>query len=130
MVWCCSCASPALESVRNAFPASEMAKFELREEVEFTLLRLNAASRHVRHALHMYTRDAAACVRAGEEDVARQLLGQKLAMERRADQIAIHVSLLESVTTSLHPGLPRCKGDLATCRSILDRCAAARRPGR
>ena len=101
---CATCVAPALRSVRNALPVSEAAKFELKEEVEFTLLRLNAASRHVRHALHMYTRDSAACLRAGEESVARQLVAQKLLMERRADQIAIHVQLLESVVTSLHPG--------------------------
>eukprot|EP00322_Chrysochromulina_rotalis_P019402 CAMPEP_0115863440 /NCGR_PEP_ID=MMETSP0287-20121206/18690_1 /TAXON_ID=412157 /ORGANISM="Chrysochromulina rotalis, Strain UIO044" /LENGTH=396 /DNA_ID=CAMNT_0003317887 /DNA_START=132 /DNA_END=1322 /DNA_ORIENTATION=+ len=106
-------------------PVSETAKIELREEVEFTLLRLNAASRHVRHGLHMYTRDAAACLRAGDESVARQMIGQKLLMEQRADQINIQVSLLESVVSSLHPGLQRCRGDLITCRAIVDKCAAS-----
>ena len=104
MAICCACTLPttAMIALRNVMPASEAAKFELREEVEFTLLRLNAAQRHVRHALHMYTRDTAACLRAGEEAVARQLVTQKLLAERRADQIAIHVGLLESVDASLH----------------------------
>lgn len=89
MACCFSCAAPhyVLTTLQNALPVSEEAKYELREEVDFSLLRLNAASRHVRHALHMYSRDAAACVRAGEGVVARQLVMQKLLMQRRVDDI-------------------------------------------
>lgn len=127
MAICCVCTltKSAIDALRNVMAASEDAKYELREEVEFTLARLNAAARHVRHALQMYTRDSAACLRAGEEAVARQLITQKLLAERRADQIAIQVGLLESVGASLHPGLRRCRGDLLMCRAILDKCADA-----
>ena len=109
----------------NALPVSEEAKLELREEVDFLILRMHAATRHVKHSLHMYTRDAVRCVKEGEETVARQLIAQKLLAERRADNIAIHVSLLESVRTSLEPESSRCRGDMLTCRAILDRCAVA-----
>ena len=126
MTICCVCTltKSAIDALRNVMAASEDAKYELKEEVEFTLARLNAAARHVRHALQMYTRDSAACLRAGEEAVARQLITQKLLAQKRADQIAIQVGLLESVDASLHPGLRRCRGDLLMCRAILDKCAA------
>ena len=118
---CCSL-RPLMDALRSALPASEVAKLELRDEAEFIILRLNTASRHVKHSLHMYSRDAIHCVREGEDGIARQLLAQKLMMERRADSIKVNLELLESVRTSLQPGLPRCRGDMATCRTILDRC--------
>ena len=116
---------PLMDAMRSALPASEVAKLELRDEAEFIILRLNTASRHIKHSLHMYTRDAIHCVREGEDGIARQLLGQKLLMEQRADSIRVNLELLESVRTSLQPGLPRCRGDMQTCRTILDRCSLA-----
>jgi hypothetical protein len=67
----------------------------------------------------MYLRDARACARERNTTLARAMLMQKALMERRVGVLSTHMGVLESVRTSLLPGMRRCLGDMQTCRAIL-----------
>ena len=118
----CACSGLCCPTIllRHA-PVNEGMKLDLRDEVEFRQMRLNAQSKRMQHSVQMYTRDALQCHAAGEAEISLQMVGQKLLMERRVAMLAMHWSLLDSVRTSLRPGLPRVQGDIDTCRAILEK---------
>lgn len=129
-----ACCADALSILRSSRFATEGLKRDLRDEVEFRQARLNAQSKTLRGSVTMYGRDAAGCLREGNEALARQLVRQKLAMEQRVARISTHWGVLESVRASLQPGVRRCLEDVDTCRMIIAKAQASselavRRPG-
>lgn len=126
---CCD----ALQSLRSSRYATEGLKCDLRDEVEFRQARLTAQGKKLRASIDMYGRDATACLRDGNEALARQLVSQKVAMQNRLAHISTHWGVLESVRASLQPGARRCLEDVETCRLIIAKAqlsdVTVRRPG-
>lgn len=126
---CCD----TLQMLRSSRFAGEGLKRDLRDEVEFRQARLTAQGKKLRASIDMYGRDAIACVRDGNEQLARQLVSQKVAMQNRLAHISTHWGVLESVRASLQPGARRCLEDVDTCRLIMAKAmsgdVAIRRPG-
>ena len=126
---CCD----ALHVLRSSRYATEGLKRDLRDEVEFRQARLTAQGKKLRASIDMYGRDATACLRDGNESLARQLVSQKVAMQNRLAHISTHWGVLESVRASLQPGARRCLEDVETCRLIIAKAqlsdVTVRRPG-
>lgn len=127
---CCD----AFTTLRTSRFATEGLKRDLRDEVEFRQARLTTQGKKLRASIEMYGRDAVACLRDGNEPLARQLVSQKVAMQNRLAHISTHWGVLESVRASLQPGARRCLEDVETCRLIMAKAqmsgdVAVRRPG-
>lgn len=128
-----SCCDP-FQLLRPSSMATEGLKRDLRDEVEFRQARLTVQGKKLREGIDMYGRDAIACLRDGNESLARQFVSQKVAMQNRLANISTQWGVLESVRTSLRPGSRRYIEDVETCRLILAKAQASgdiavRRPG-